>query len=69
MFNYTISKLNDELFQKVHTFQASLEAVLAQLCNAEQEQKSLQAGASVNGSQPESSNDHIPEMLATWIQQ
>ena len=28
-------------FQKVHTFQASLEAVLAQLCDAEQAQKSL----------------------------
>ena len=28
-------------FQKVHTFQASLEAVLAQLCDAEHAQKSL----------------------------
>ena len=29
------------IFQKVHTFQASLEAVLAQLCDAEHAQKAL----------------------------
>ena len=33
--------------QKVHTFQASLEAVLAQLCDAEQSQKSLTASANL----------------------
>ena len=38
-----LNKGSFQLFclQKVHTFQASLEAVLAQLCDAEQAQKSL----------------------------
>ena len=37
--------------QKVHTFQASLEAVLAQLCDAEFAQKSFTAGGA--GQQPD----------------
>ena len=34
-------KLTMTMFQKVHTFQASLESVLTQLCEAEVAQKSL----------------------------
>ena len=42
---------NNVWTQKVHTFQASLEAVLAQLCDAEFAQKSLTAGGA--GQQPD----------------